>query len=369
VIITIMQQLQDHKIVSYRGRILIYTAGLLLLVLGHSFFPNNSKSQGHSSVPRILSWADPKSTAVRSYPPSLAWELAMQQAKEMLAPNTIGFSNSFDPFKASCMIPDTTRTEELVKFWESQGQQDQRVRGTLPTAKSSLVPLPILNMGMPKLGSSTLTSYFSCKGFIATHWTTKSDKFEGLCMRDAVRIGLPPLQTCSPNNDAFLQMDVEFPVGFAPSGVGIALAKDRDDCFFPQLSILEEIHDESPDATFIINFRPMKDWIKSVVGWGMMDRLEKCHLPNLPYGVPGITDGETGQALEATMAQFFCSHVQHVRNFVNTHPTHTLIELDLYNTNQTIAVLDRLFRDVVNNEKGISKSCWGQSNKSKYKQN
>ena len=59
-----------------------------------------------------------------------------------------------------------------------------------------------------------------------------------------------------------MQMDVAFPMGSEHDSVRVATRSSvrRDDCFFPQLSILEEFHAESPHATFVLTFRPMQDW-------------------------------------------------------------------------------------------------------------
>ena len=43
------------------------------------------------------------------------------------------------------------------------------------------------------------------------------------------------------------------------------------------------------------------------------------------------------------LGYFYCIHVQHIRNFVQQYPSHNLIELDLYNTNQTSHFLTTLF--------------------------
>jgi len=317
---------------------------------------------------------------------SLEWRVAMQQAEEMLdlamVPKKADDSYSFDPSKVSCLLPDTAETQELanqrvaeVKEKGDNKRRHRNLRDEPPSPPSEifrdpLVPFPILNLGMPKMGSTTLFRYFQCKGFDASHWKegTSTNQFEGLCMRDAVRIGLPPLATCSSGKQAIMQMDYDFPIGFTGRSpqLNYKSPKFRDDCFFPQLSLLEELHDESPHATFVLNFRPIHDWIKSVKRQKLMDRFQACHLPNLPFGVPNMTGGKRGKALEATISQFFCSHVLHVRNFVKAHPSHKLIELDLYNTTQTVNLLDQLFPSLPNANANAAppKSCWEQSNKS-----
>ena len=39
------------------------------------------------------------------------------------------------------------------------------------------------------------------------------------------------------------------------------------ECFFPQKDNLKEIHEQHPNATFVLTMRPVQNWIKSVNGW------------------------------------------------------------------------------------------------------
>jgi hypothetical protein len=158
-------------------------------------------------------------------------------------------------------------------------------------------------------------------------------KWEGICLRDAALLGLSPLEYCAPNEEFLMQMDADNP--FGSSLDPHLLAKWRDDCFFPQLELLEVFHEEVPDATFVMNFRPIGDWIKSVTEWrGLLPRFSSCHLPNMPRGIPK----DVGRP-EHDLTLFWCSHVLHVRHFVQEFPSHILIELDLYDSNTSAAVL------------------------------
>ena len=116
------------------------------------------------------------------------------------------------------------------------------------------------------------------------------DEFEGVCMQDAALVGLPPLKTCAPQKETLMQMDIAKPFDLVSQVLnkkGISTSQKREECFFPQLSLLEEIHQESSQATFITNFRPIHDWIKSVAGWNdMLLRFSNCYPPNLPFDVP-----------------------------------------------------------------------------------
>ena len=115
---------------------------------------------------------------------------------------------------------------------------------------------------------------------------------------------------------------------------------------FPQIQLLDEIHHAYPNATFVINFRPVHDWINSVNHWSdMRQRMGKCDLPGFRTGV-GLKDEE--------MIHWHCTHVEHIRQFVAHHPSHALIELDLYDPERSSRDMSTLFH--------ADSSCWGHSN-------
>lgn len=217
--------------------------------------------------------------------------------------------------------------------------------------------LPIINVGLPKCGSSTLHSYFLCCGRNASHWYSDSlNDYLGICMRDAAKVGLPILGTCSSDFDVLTQMDVISPFGHEEHA---HVNKYRDECFFPQISLLEQIHSESPFATFIMNFRPINDWISSVSRWdNMMVRLQHCNIPGLPKGVPKDIKNHTDVFL--SLANFWCTHVWHVRLFERKHSSLTLLELDLYDRNSSVTILQKEFPCSQSHRK-----CWGHENANK----
>lgn len=251
----------------------------------------------------------------------------------------------------SCLLPNTKKTADLVK-------NVLQAKPKVSSSMKSLLPLPIINVGMPKCGSSTLFQFFKCAGFHATHQQMNRPlgDFEATCMRNAVDNDLPPLDTCGRTNkghitEALMQIDYENHA----RGNG-------NTCFMPQLSLLEELHAENPKITFVMNFRPVHDWIHSITNWSnLLKRMSLCEFPNMPRGVPKHVKNST-EVFDA-MAEFLCSHVQHVRNFVEAHPSHALIELDLYDTEVSIDTLAALFPGTSN----TSSKCWSVANASRKK--
>ncbi|KAL7565723.1 hypothetical protein ACA910_005417 [Epithemia clementina (nom. ined.)] len=247
-------------------------------------------------------------------------------------------NNHDQPMALSCLEPNlhsSPLNDGTLRVLERQRQ------GLLPKP----LPYPIFNVGLPKMGSNTLMQFFTCAGLRANHGQN------GQCFAQAQQQGVPLLTTCTPlkyrsdqtpknnNNNAtssspvqaWLQLDVTFP---------------PDACYYPQMSMLEELHREAPNATFVLNFRPVRDWWRSLRHWHKMQRrLQDCDLPGLPKG--------QGRAMDE-LQDWWCRHVQNVRQFVRQHPSHTLVELDLYNTQQSSTILAELFH--------TNASCWGHAN-------
>jgi hypothetical protein len=214
----------------------------------------------------------------------------------------------------ACLVADHSRTDALV---------ESVLQGI------TSLSLPILNVGMPKAGSNTLKSFLKCAGVKTNHAQC------GPGMLYAASQDNAPLNNgCGGKHgaDAMLQMD---------------MIKPPLNCVFPQIQLLDEIHQEHPNATFILNFRPVNDWIKSVRNWpNMLNRFSRCDLPGLPEGVGGK---------DQELRNWYCGHVRHIREFVALYPSHALIELDLYDTERSARVMAKLFQ--------VNETCWGHANK------
>jgi hypothetical protein len=211
------------------------------------------------------------------------------------------------------------------------------------------LPKPYINVGFPKAGSTSLHGFFECGGINSGHFLCLSDDMTGKrrrgscgdCMDNAIRQGLPPLKTCG-DYEAFTQLDV------SPH------PRENKKCYWPQIEALEEIHNEAPNATFILNFRNIPNWVRSVQNWVKLDkRLMACNIigsPALPSPEGSNNNNDTSLWLE----DFFCSQVERVRDFVAKHPSHALIEVDIE---------DPSAGEFLSQAFDIDASCWKQSNK------
>ncbi|KAL7516987.1 hypothetical protein ACHAWX_001952 [Stephanocyclus meneghinianus] len=203
------------------------------------------------------------------------------------------------------------------------------------------VRVPFINVGMPKMGSTSLHKFFCCGNYTSSHW--ECGKGKGLCadcMKTAALSGSPPLKSCGAFQ-SYMQMD--------------------RDVFFPQIELLDQIHEESPNATFLLMFRGMNGWFRSMSHWkasdtsphtfrdskgkSLSERLTNANITGLPPG-KGSNQRE--------ISDFFCWHVNHIRKFVSSHPSHELIELDIASPYVGVQ-LENIF--------GINRSCWGEANK------
>mmetsp|Transcript_26896 Transcript_26896/g.42210 ORF Transcript_26896/g.42210 Transcript_26896/m.42210 type:complete len:282 (+) Transcript_26896:127-972(+) len=196
--------------------------------------------------------------------------------------------------------------------------------------------LPYINMGMPKMGSSTLHTFWICGGLKASHyWCGKRDYLPnpcGPCMFSNVQRKKKIFDGCG-DFDAYTEMNY---VTHAP-------------CIWPQAQYLNEIHDDKPDATFIIVFREIHSWISSLKRWREPDGTMLHQALGKKCGISGTGVELTDKVIE----DFFCRHVARVRNFVNTHPSHKLVEVQLEDK-ETAQRMEQIFR--------IDSKCWRHMN-------
>lgn len=206
----------------------------------------------------------------------------------------------------------------------------------IPQSRHGHMPKPFINLGMPKMGSTSLKAFFTCGGYNSSHYECGKE-FCANCIKRAVSVNnsKSPLSSCG-QYDAYVQLD--------------------DGSFFPQIEYLNEIHDEYPNATFLLTFRGMEGWYRSISHWPpradvtnpplvMSNRMKRSNITGFPTGA-GNDSSE--------FSTWFCNHVTNVRNFIKRHSSHALIEIDIEGDGNG-EMLGELF--------GIQTSCWGHANK------
>ena len=192
---------------------------------------------------------------------------------------------------------------------------------------------PFINLGFPKMGTSSLDEYFNCGNLTSTHFTCGTGaKLYGCarCMTQSVRAGLPPLSKCG-TADAYTQMD--------------------NGTFFPQVEFLEEIVSGHPDATFVLTFRSMMNWYRSLQNWPPNPKFQRMSNRLRWLDIAGFPRGKGANLRE--FAEWYCSHVMRVRRFVEEYARNELVEINIeeHNAGQ---FMEGVF--------GIDRQCWQRVN-------
>jgi len=237
------------------------------------------------------------------------------------------FDEADDDYATSEDTKDSKEDEDVASFFNQKCLKARRDT----VMEFNNLPKPYINLGFPKMGTSSLHSFFKCGGLTSTHYSCgkKSEKCS-LCTKHSVEAGLPPLALCG-EADMYAQLD--------------------NGQYFPQIELLEEFIHGHPNATFFLTFRSMEKWYQSLRNWPprqhgphMNNRFRKLNITGLPAG--------QGKNLEE-LSDWYCKHVERVRGLVARHPSHTLVEVDIEDPDVGQRMEDMF---------GIEKSCWGHKN-------
>ncbi|KAL3911759.1 MAG: hypothetical protein SGARI_001486, partial [Bacillariaceae sp.] len=137
------------------------------------------------------------------------------------------------------------------------------------------LPKPIINVGWPKAGTSTIFSFFHCNGLPGQHWFCCDDqkhpgsaatkrKLMSRCMIENLINGTKVFEGCG---DFDVYSEINGPRYFRQTNGmnilddGTILSRNRSlgsnfRLFFPQHHQIDRIHHDYPNATFILNHRP-----------------------------------------------------------------------------------------------------------------
>ena len=268
-------------------------------------------------------------------------------------------------------VRGTLHTDDSVLAPLGGGDVDTTSADAMPAHEGVDVSLPVLVLGLPKAGTTSLASYFACGGLRTSHYVcvdveegvsfasdgSTMEQTCGRCIKDALEAGNAPLRTCG-RYEAWAQMDVTGKPNDGDYGLDLDLhgedaqQSSDDTCFFPQVDALDALDREYPDATFVLNKRnSFEDWVASMDDWNdLRARLRDCDLSGagLPPG-----DGASGPEGDEQLMRFVTKHEANVRAFVAAHPRHKLVEVTIEDPNAG-DVLEEAFR--------IPRECWGQEN-------
>ncbi|KAL3826689.1 hypothetical protein ACHAXA_001212 [Cyclostephanos tholiformis] len=200
---------------------------------------------------------------------------------------------------------------------------------------------PAINLGLPKMGSTTLQSFLGCAGYGATHWMCQRGTMRvhcAQCIANSVGEGLPPLEKCGGWADVYAE--INGPVGGR--------------LYFPQVELLGEIVRAYPNATYFLTFRDTRAWHASLSNFwsGLGAKSDKGRTMRDEMIVANITgfDNASGKGGPEDFDDFFCHHVERVREVV---PLDNLVEIDLDDTD-TGRMISEMF--------DVYEGCWGRTN-------
>lgn len=163
-------------------------------------------------------------------------------------------------------------------------------------------------IGFPKCGTSSLHKYFLNNNVKSSHYLIDNVSVGLSIQKHKYRSEL--LLSEFPNIDAFTQIDW--------SGI--------NNMVYPQLTDLEILIEQYPNAKFILNLRNVYDWVRSVNNWNnLRQRYIESELPYLPKGKGN---------LDEDLIQWYNNHIERTKNiFKNKNKENKLFILNIDDPN------------------------------------
>ena len=120
--------------------------------------------------------------------------------------------------------------------------------------------------------------------------------------------------------------------------------------FLPQHFYLERLSQEYPQATLVLSLRNSTQWAHSVFNWFQMrGRVVNEYI----YFNKTIERPGKHRAIEF-LVRIYDEHTAFVRQFVQDHPSHTLVEINITDPNAG---------NILGDAFGLDPQCWGHHNK------
>jgi hypothetical protein len=206
------------------------------------------------------------------------------------------------------------------------------------------LPVPILVMGLMKAGTTSVYGYFKCGLDPAvaklSHYDCQpgeSGDFEKIGMACGKRMRRNLTKYHKPAFFTFDRFHLYAELDAQELKGGMTL---------PQWSYLEAIYAQFPNATWILNWREPAQWLQSVDRWRDLRQrfIDNPFSPDLPKG-----KGED----DADMIHFYVAQAQRIRDFVQSHPSLSFVELPIDSPDAGQIIEDAF---------GITRACWGNRN-------
>lgn len=179
------------------------------------------------------------------------------------------------------------------------------------------VETPILFVGLPFLPTYPLYQFFSCKGIRSASDYCSGDAFD-----------LSGKKLCSKIFESNLRHGWNM-LFFAGEYDTYTTLHGQESCFFPQITHLDVLHYHQPNATLLLNTIDVNAWLEHLKDEGVGDYilgLDSC------LQILIKSHGENKDILER-LQYYYEYQVKLIRSFVEKHPSHRLIEIDISNSN------------------------------------
>ncbi|KAG7364165.1 hypothetical protein IV203_037367 [Nitzschia inconspicua] len=248
---------------------------------------------------------------------------------------------------------------------------------TYKSSKSNLkLPLPIIVMGFPKAGTSSIFAFFQRQGFRSQHWYCCNaqispqkggpDLMAGCMMKNLRRNHTNIFQGCG-NDHIEVFSEINGPrkkkyhpltgkVGFLQDDGTVDYVGPGSRIFLPQHFHIDRVHNAYPNATWILNLRDVDSWTTSVMEWGD-DLQNKFFNEYYMQGVvPHIPPHNDTDAVNDLLRRIYEEHHDMVRDFVRRHPSHTLVEVN---------IMDENAGNVLGDAFGLDPQAWDNINVNK----
>ena len=199
------------------------------------------------------------------------------------------------------------------------------------------LPKPFINLGFPKMGTTTLNAFFKCGGYKSHHYLCGDKLLCASCIQQSIHKREPPFARCN-DGDVWTQLD--------------------NGRWFPQIELLEKIVEGYPQATFFLMFRSMEKWHNSLLNWPPNRTKHKAMTERLlQFNITGLQKGNGSDI--SVFSDWHCGHVNRVRELVSKYPSHSLVEIDIED-DVTGERMSEMF--------GINETCWAHANANVNKQ-
>ena len=242
---------------------------------------------------------------------------------------------------------------------------------------------PIINVGFPKAGTSSIFRFFHCNGLKSQHWyccgeqndpgNTTNPLLMSSCILGNLATGRLLFEGCG-EYDVYAEINgprIKHDQGKEEATLlddgRLVSERFKPRILLPQHHYLDKIHEQFPNATFILNLRPVDSWVISVLNWPSGLKVELGHefyAQQVERNFPAFGNDWSAPRPPRTLTELigflrflYQYHSQHVRDFVQQHPSHALVEIDI-TKNDTGKILAEAFG-------GLDANCWGHHNKFK----